>query len=350
MTSGRQREAASEKERRSVLEAALARLPRVRLAVLPTPLEECPHLSAALGGPRILIKRDDLTGLAFGGNKTRQFEYVLGQACAEGADVLLATSSVDSNLCRQTAAAASKLGMRAILLLRGKEPAVRQGNLFLDYLLGADVRFVDTNDLSVADEMVAETAAELRRQGHKPFIVNRGWLLGPRGVAAYANCALELADQMRVQGVVPDYIYLVCGSTTQAGLMLGLKWLGILPQVVGINLELRRPPHELIVPIARETANLLGIDAALLPEEVNGLDDYIGPGYGILTQEVVAAIRLLARTEGILVDPVYTGKALSGLIGDIKRQRVKPGQTVVFLHTGGTPALFAHAQQLMSHV
>ena len=347
MTDSVQADQLSEMERRSALEAAIARLPRVHLAALPTPLEECPRLSMALGGPRILVKRDDLTGLAFGGNKTRQLEFVLGKACAQGTDVVLASSAVQSNLCRQVAAAASKLGLRAILLLRGKEPLVRQGNLLLDYLLGAEVRFIDTNDLMAADAAMVELAAELEREGHRPFIVNRGWPLGPEGVAAYANCALELASQMRAQGVNPDYVYLVCGSTTQAGLTLGLKWLDVQVKVVGINLEPRKPPHELIVPLAREGAELLGLDVGLVPEEVNGVDDYIGPGYGVLTEEVKEAIHLFARTEGILVDPAYTGKALLGLIGDIRRRRVKAGQTVVFLHTGGTPGLFNYAEQLM---
>ena len=346
MKESKQGQTVFDKERRAALEAAIGRLPRTRLAALPTPLEECPRLSAALGEARVFIKRDDLTGLAFGGNKSRQLEFVLGQAQAEGVDVLLATAAIQSNLCRQVAAAACKLGMRCVLVLRGQEPPARQGNLLLDQLLGADVRFVDTADLSVTDEVLRQIALVMRREGHKPLIINRGWTLGPYGAAGYVNCALELSDQMQAQGIAANYVYLVCGSTTHAGLLLGLKWLGVQTRVVGINLAPRRPAHELIVPIGRETAELLGIDTALLPEEVRAVDDYVGGGYGVLTEEVVEAVRLLARTEGILVDPVYTGKALSGLIGDVRRGRIGPGETAVFLHTGGTPALFAYAQQL----
>jgi len=328
------------------LRSAIERLPRVRLACLPTPLQDCPRLTEALGGPRILIKRDDLTGLAFGGNKTRQLEFTLGPAVEEGADVLVHGAASQSNQSRQTSAAAAKLGMKAVIVARkDARSEVVQGNLLLDYLLGAEVRITEGSRQGEVKQQVME---EFRAKGHRPYeITSHNWTLG---TVAYVNCALELCDQFEEQDVWPDYVFLASGNHGVVGLTLGAKVLRAGFKPVGMRPgggdDARIRPS--LADLANEVAALLGLDVEVSEDEIESVGVYAGEGYGVVTDACLEALHLVARTEGIVLDPVYTGKAMSGLIDRIRQGEIREDQTVVFLHTGGTPGVFAYAKELVS--
>jgi len=331
--------------RKKELRELLERLPRIELAKLPTPLEEVPRFSAALGGPRILIKRDDLTGLAFGGNKTRMVEFLMADVREKGADVLIVGSSAQSNWCRQAAAAASKLGLKAILLLhKGRRSDKIHGNLLLDHLLGADVRLLDGNPK--APGIMEEVVEEFRRKGHNPYFI-RGSAL-PLSAISYVNATLELHDQLDEWNLRADYIFLASASSTQAGLVLGAKCLQVSWRVVGIcPSRTDEGIHASIAQLANGAAKILGLGIRVEPEEiVNYHDEYVGKGYGRMTKAGREAIDLLARTEGILLEPCYTAKAMAALIDQIRRGVIDPGETVIFLHTGGTPLLFTYGEEL----
>jgi 1-aminocyclopropane-1-carboxylate deaminase/D-cysteine desulfhydrase-like pyridoxal-dependent ACC family enzyme len=315
--------------RAAALRTRLAQLPRERLAHLPTPLDELPRFSAALGGPRILCKRDDLTGLALGGNKTRQLEYLLGGAREAGAEVVVVGAGAQSNLCRQTAAAAARLGLEAVLVLWGPPESPRQGNLLLDEISDA----------------IDRTAEELRRQGRRPWVVKGS---GAGATIAYVAGALELADQLQERGIQANYVYLSAGGATQAGLVLAARHLGLPWHVVGVTpIIWQEGVRRRIAEEANAAAAQLGLAERIEPDDLDNREQYVGPGgYGSVTPEGVAALALLARTEGILLDPVYTAKALAALIDDVRAGTIRRDQTVVFLHTGGLPGLFYHAEEV----
>jgi D-cysteine desulfhydrase family pyridoxal phosphate-dependent enzyme len=325
----------------------IGNLPRVTLAHLPTPLEEAPRLTEFLRGPRIWLKRDDLTGLALGGNKARKLEFLLGQARAQGCDVVITVGAVQSNHARMTAAAARRLGMDVVVVLNGEDPGLAQGNLLLDRIFGADVRIVQTDDDYVLMGVVDDVARQLRREGRRPYIIPRGGS-NAYGAAAYMAAALELLTQANQRGVRVDAI--VHASTsggTQSGLYTGTKVTESGVQVIGISAG---PKKEVVarrvLGIVEELAALLELRWRPHPDDIIVHDEFVGERYGVPTAECLEAIRLLARTEGVLLDPVYTGKALAGLRGLIAAERFRPGQNVVFWHTGGQPALFAHAAAL----
>jgi D-cysteine desulfhydrase family pyridoxal phosphate-dependent enzyme len=325
----------------------LGKFPRVRLASLPTPLEEMPRLTEILGGPRLLIKRDDLTGLALGGNKARKLEFLLGEARASGADVVVTTGALQSNHARITAAAARKLGMRAVLVLSGEEPAEYQGNLLLDIIFGAEVRVIQSEEEYVLLATMEDVARELSREGHRPYLIPTGGSTA-LGVCAYIEAAMELLLQANGMGVAVDAIvHATSSGGTQAGLFVGMKLAQARVQLVGISAG---PPREVVerrvTALVDDVSRLLRLDLRGHPDDLIVLDGYVGEGYGIPSPECLEAIRLVARTEGILLDPVYTGKAMAGLIDWIRQGRFEPSQTVVFWHTGGVPALFAHARVL----
>ncbi len=322
----------------------LGNLPRVKLAHLPTPLEEAPRLTEYLGGPRLWVKRDDLTGLAIGGNKARKLEFLMGQARAEGADVVITVGAVQSNHCRMTAAAAKRLGLDAIVVLNGEEPQSRQGNLLLDSIFGAEIRIVQTDDDYILMGVVEDLARQLRRDGRHPYIIPRGGS-NALGAAAYLEASLEMLAQANSLGIRVDAI--VHASTsggTQSGLYTGTKMTESGVQVIGISAG---PTREIVTKrvlgIVSELTGMLELRWRPHPDDLLVYDDFVGERYGVPTLECLDAIRLMARTEGILLDPVYTGKALAGLIGLIRQERFGRDQTVVFWHTGGQPALFAHA-------
>lgn len=332
------------------LEARLARLPRVGLAHLPTPLEEAPRLSAQLGGPRILIKRDDLTGLALGGNKPRKLEFLMGDALARGADAIVISAAAQSNMVRMTSAAAAKLGLDIYPVLRGTPDAEVQGNLLLDHVFGAHITFIDTADpysqLSV--DTMQRVMTELQARGRKPYLIDMRYESGPLAAIGFVAASVEIARQLAELDVQPSHLFLGTGSgTTQAGLILGAALLGLPYRVVGISVQQpadRMTPR--IVDKARGAARLLDAEASGLHVPAVVDDEYIGQAYGTPTDAGTEALKLLARQEGIILDPVYTAKALSGLIGWIRQGRLSRHDTVVFLHTGGAPALFAHGHLL----
>ena len=319
---------------------------RIALAQLPTPLERLPHFSAALGGPEVWIKRDDQTGLATGGNKTRKLELLLAEAREQGAQVVLTVGAIQSNHCRQTAAAAARAGLDCLLVLRGQAPPRQQwtGNLLLDDLLGARLRWA--GDQEPLDVLAAATAEEAAA-GRKPYPIPYGGSNG-LGAAAYALAFQEAWQQMEAAGLTFDRVLFASSSGgTQAGLVVGARACGFQGQVLGISVDktgghLRETVAELLAP----TAAHLGLDLEMGPDDVEIDDRYIGAGYAVLTAAEREAIQLLARNEGILLDPVYTGKAMAGLIALVRRGEIGRGERVLFWHTGGTPALFAYAAEL----
>jgi len=328
----------------------LAALPRFRLAPLPTPLEEAPRLARALAGegagPRVFVKRDDLTGLAMGGNKVRKLEYHLGDALAQGCDVLVTSGSIQSNHCRVTAAAARKAGLDAVLVLRPGESEALQGNLLLDRLLGARVRIAPGPGAAAVDAAIAEEMETLRLEGRRPYLVPKG-ASTVLGAAAYLEAFMELLSQTLVLGVGVDAIVFCTGSGgTHAGLLAGAALTQSAVDVVGISDGTSRA--ELVPAIGTLIGGLadrLRVRIGVAADEIEVLEAY-GGTYGVPTRECAAAIRLAARTEGLVLDPVYTGKAMAGLADLVRRRRWRDGQTVVFWHTGGQPALFAYAADL----
>lgn len=324
--------------------------PRVRLVNLPTPLQEAPRLRAALGGaeqcPKILIKRDDLTGLAFGGNKGRKLEFLVADALAQGATWLITAGAAQSNHARMTAAAARLAGLNATLVLSAKdEQPTTQGNLLLDRLLDAEVRIVPTG--TDMDAAMVEVADELRAAGEEPYIIPVGGS-NAVGTLGYVAATLELTEQLFAQGEGPSRLYYANGSRgTQAGLVLGAKLYGAPYTVHGIavspgDAEKRQRAAE----IANEAAERLGVAARVTEDDLLNDDGQIGEGYGIPTEGCLEAIHLLARHEAVFLDPVYSGKAMAGLIADIRSGAITPSETVIFVHTGGTPALFAQVDRL----
>ncbi len=322
----------------------LGRLPRLKIAALPTPLEEAPSLSAYLGGPRIMFKRDDITGLAFGGNKVRKIEYLMGEAVDRGCDVVVTVGAVQSNHARVTAAAARRLGLDSVVVLHGEEPAQRQGNLLLDAIFGADIRIVNTDDEYVLMGVVEDVARDLRRQGRSPYVIPRGGATA-LGAAAFVNAGLELLDQLNGRGIRADaVVHASTSGGTQAGLYTAMKVTQSGIQVLGISAG---PPREVVTSRVRgltaDLITLLGLDWRPHPDDIVVTDEYLGERYGVPTPACLDAMRLVARTEGILLDPVYTGKAMAGLIDLVRRGQFAADQTVVFWHTGGQPAIFAYA-------
>lgn len=321
------------------------RLPRVRLGFLPTPLEELPHLTRALGGPRLFIKRDDQTGLAGGGNKTRKLEFAVAEALNQGADTLVTVGGVQSNHCRQTAAAAARCGLRCVVFLRGHPPAAANGNLLLDYLLGARVVFSgDRTRESVAEDVIKEQ----QTAGHRPYFIPVG-ASNETGALGFVAALEELDGQLKEQKLQVDRV--VFGSSsfgTQAGLCVGAKAVGFKGQIAAVAIDSSHAElQEGVAAIADATARRLGLPLPCRPEEVVGFDGYLGAGYAIMGEPEKEAISLVARTEGILLDPVYTGRAMAGLIDLVRKGEFTKSETIVFWHTGGSAALFAYAAQLL---
>lgn len=308
---------------------------KIHLAHLPTPVEALPRLSAYLGGPEVLVKRDDLTGLAFGGNKTRKLEYLLARAREARARTLITTGAVQSNHCRQTAAAAARAGLPCILVLSGSPPEQKSGNLLLDHLLGAEIVWTDHKD---RDKTLQEVFEAAQAAGRDPFLIPYGGS-NPAGAIAYAYALQELLNQ----DIQPDWILFASSSGgTQAGLLVGARLFGYTGRILGISVD--QPAAVLmgrIKELASQTAAYLGEKMTFSDEEVLVNEDYLGGGYGVMGETELEAIHLFARLEGLLLDPVYTGRAAGGLISLARSGFFKPGQKVLFWHTGGTPALFA---------
>jgi D-cysteine desulfhydrase family pyridoxal phosphate-dependent enzyme len=326
--------------------ALAASLARVALGTFPTPLEHAPRLTKALGGPSIWIKREDMSGLALGGNKTRQLEVLMADALAEGADTVVVTAAAQSNFCRTTAAAAAKLGLRAVLLLRGAASEPRVGNLLLDELLGAEIEFIATTDPydPAVPARLDAIVQRLRAEGRHPKLLHVVGAAGTLAAAAYVPFAEELTGQFAANGIAPSAIYVTAGSgLTMAGLSAGLAALGSPARVIGVsaqqNADFLRP---IVHRRAGEVAALLGLTAKLEAADIEIDDTQLGAGYGVATEATVRTIELAARTEALLLDPVYTGKCMAGLIAHIEAGRWTRDHTVVFVHSGGAPGLFAY--------
>jgi L-cysteate sulfo-lyase len=332
----------------------LSRFPRVSLGHMNTPLEPLPCLSALLGGPNLWIKRDDCTGLATGGNKTRKLEFLMADALNQGADTIITQGATQSNHARQTVAAAVKLGMKSIVLLEDRTGStnpdyLNSGNVFFDRLMGAPTRtYAGGTDMNAAMKVVAD---EVRAEGGKPYVIVGG---GSNAIGAlgYVNCAFEIVAQANAQQLVVDCVVHATGSAgTQAGLVAGFEGMRSGIDVLGIGVRAPREQQEnSVFKLASETADLLGMPGAVARERVMANCDYVGPGYGKPTPGMVEAVTMLARTDAILLDPVYTGKGMAGLIDLVRKGHFKKGQNIVFVHTGGAVALYGYMDAFQSEL
>lgn len=328
----------------------LSRFPRVSLAHLPTPLEHLPRLSKHLGGPEIYVKRDDCTGLGTGGNKTRKLEFLMADALQKKADVVITQGAVQSNHARQTAAAACKLGMACELVFEKRvadapEAYLTSGNVLLDRIYGARIAEVDKgSDMNAAMERVA---ADLRAKGKTPYIIPGGGS-NPIGALGYVDCALEFLSQANRDGIIIDHVVHATGSAgTQAGLIVGLKASHANIPLLGIGVNApKTEQEEKVYKLAVETADYVGAAGIVTRDDIVANCDYVGAGYGVPTEGMNEAVLLLARLEGILFDPVYSGKGLAGMIDLIGKGFFSDAKNIVFVHTGGSAGLFGYSSLL----
>jgi L-cysteate sulfo-lyase len=326
----------------------IERVPRFLLAQLPTPVEPLLRLSTALGGPNLLIKRDDQTGLALGGNKTRKLEFLVGQASEQKADTLVTIGAAQSNHCRQTAAAAAKAGLKCELILNGQRPATPNGNLLLNELFGAREHWINRSDRATKLRQVSENISS---RGGKPYVIPVG---GSNGIGAtgYVVAMIELMEQLDASKQRVDHIVFGTSSGgTQAGIILGARVAGYKGKLHGLSIDKDDPEHfeyeSEVATIAKDCAAYIGSEAQFTKEDIHVVYGYKGEGYGVVGDLEREAIRMMARYEGIILDPVYAGRAFGGLVDLIRRGIFKQGETVLFWHTGGTPALFAYADEVI---
>ncbi len=313
---------------------------RQSFAQLPTPLGELRNLSRHLGGARIFIKRDDLTGLGGGGNKVRKLEFLVADALLKKADTLITVGAVQSNHCRQTAAAAAKTGLRCILVLRGHPPANPTGNVLLDHILGADIRW--SGERTREEVMEEVTAAEIAA-GRNPYPIPLGGSI-PLGALGFAMAMKELTEQTDVK--FDRIVFASSSGGTHAGLVAGAFAMGYKGEVLGISVDEELGSlQRLVAGIASGAAGLLGSAHQFVPGEIRANADYLGGGYAVMGPPEREAIELFARCEGLILDPVYTGRAAAGMIDLIRRGKIGKNETVLFWHTGGIPALYAYASQ-----
>lgn len=321
-------------------------IPRVKLTQLPTPLEEAPRLAAELGLRRLLVKRDDCTTLALGGNKARKLEYLMADALAQNADVVLTDGGPQSNHARMTAGAARKVGIeRCILFLGGPGFDRFYGNLLLDVILGAEIRFMEDATLNDMEEAMQREADKLRAEGHRPYVIPIGGST-PLGMLGYVAAMRELAEQLPEEDKAPQVFVAVGSAGTVSGCTLGIRLFLPGAQLTGISVARKsKPLREMSAELVNGAATIIGAQAAVGPDDITINDNYYGERYGIPTEAGNQAILAAARTEGLILDPVYTGKAMSGLIDMARRGLIDRDRTVVFIHTGGSPALMAFEEQ-----
>ena len=329
----------------------LAKFPRRRYTVGATPIEKLENFSKALGGPTIYIKRDDLLGLTSGGNKTRKLEFLMADALAKGADTILTCGAVQSNHCRLTLAAAVKEGLKCQLILEERvkdsyKPEA-SGNNFLFNLLGVEKTYVVPGGSDMLGEL-EKLAEKLRAEGRKPYVIPGGGS-NPLGALGYVACAEEIMGQLFEQGIKIDHMVVPSGSTgTHAGIVAGMTGVNANIPVTGVSVNRKKDIQKAaVLKLVRGVAELAGIHNEITDDLVEVRDEFVGPGYSLPTGTMVEAVQLLARTEGILLDPVYTGKAMAGLIGMIREGKFKKGDNVLFLHTGGSPALYAYTNVML---
>lgn len=325
----------------------LDKIPRVRINFLPTPLAELKRLGSILEGPRIFVKRDDLTGLAMGGNKTRKLEFLLGDALSQNCDTVITGGAIQSNHCRQTAGAAAAVGLECHLALGGEQPVFAEGNLLLDYLFGAVVHWCGEERKG---ERIPEIAANLRSQGRRPYIIPYG---GSNAVGAmgFVAAVAELKEQLAARGVKIDYLIFPSSSGgTHAGMTVGVDLYDLSTNVIGIAIDRQepgKPPYESeLALLANQVCERLGTEPGYAAEDFIVRYNYFGGGYGVVGELEREAIRLTGKHEGILLDPVYTARAMGGMVDMIRNKELRPSDAVLFWHTGGIPALFGYAQEL----
>lgn len=329
----------------------LAKFPRRRYTEGQTPIEKLENISKVLGGPTIYIKRDDLLGLTSGGNKTRKLEFLMADAIAKGADTILTCGAVQSNHCRLTLSAAVKEGLKCQLILEERvkdsyNPEA-SGNNFLFNLLGVEAVRVVPGGSNMLEEL-EKLAEELRTQGRKPYIIPGGGS-NPIGATGYVACAEEIMSQLFDKGINIDHFVVPSGSAgTHAGIVAGMVGVNANIPITGISVNRNKKLQtEAVYKLAKETAKHVGVKEEITEDMVQVRDEFVGPGYSLPTGTMVEAVQLLARTEGILLDPVYTGKAFAGLVGMIREGKLKKGENVLFLHTGGSPALYAYTNVML---
>lgn len=327
------------------MSATAVKLSRCKLAHLPTPLEELRTLSTKLNGPKILIKRDDQTGLALGGNKVRKLEFLLADALAQGCDTLITLGAAQSNHCRQTAAAAAASGLKCELILNGKKPDLPQGNLFLDELFGATVHWIDRPQRATKS---AELMEQLKASGRKPYLIPVG---GSNGIGAlgYVTAMAELTEQLNGRHI-DRIVFGTSSGGTQAGMVVGARVAGFKGHLTAIGIDkddrdLNLYEQEL-ADIANDTATRLGIKDRFTQKDFEVIRGYAGAGYGVVGDLERNAIRTLAQTEGILLDPVYASRAFGAMLDMINKGQIAKTETILFWHTGGAPALFAYVKDL----
>ena len=313
----------------------------VELARLPTPIQRLERLSKELGGPEILIKRDDLTGCSLSGNKVRKLEFSVAEALRTKSDTLITCGAVQSNHARATAIVAARLGMSSLLVLRGTEEETPEANLFLDRLVGAEVRFITPEEYKVVDDIMADIARELERRGKKPYIIPEG-ASNEIGVWGYVKALKEIKEQLDEMDQRIDAIVIACGSGgTQTGLLLGKKLFGFRSSVYGISAgDDRGYLRERILRTCNKTGERFKLNIKVERDEIEVTDSYVGLGYGLSRPAEVETIEHLAQLEGLILDPVYTAKGMFGLCEEIRCGRFKAGQRILFIHTGGIFGLF----------
>jgi L-cysteate sulfo-lyase len=317
----------------------IGKLPRVKLTHLPTPVEHLPNLSKKLGGPDIYIKRDDMTGLATGGNKSRMLEFLIGDAIDMGSDVIVTGANPLSNHVRQTTAAAKKMGLDVVIATSGMIPEEINGNLLLTKLLGAEIRFVGGDEYGL-DLKMETIAKDMEESGQRPYVIHK-FCSVPKGCVGYVNAFMELDKQLKQMEIGIDEMVVSSAAGTYSGIFVGTKALNSDIGLTGIAISGKSDGwEERLADLINGTAAHIGLDYLCTPQDINVNLDYFGEGYAAPTEDMVEAIKLAARTDGVLLDPVYTGKGMSGLIDLVRKDIYKKGEKVLFWHTGGVPSLF----------
>ena len=323
---------------------ALLLLPRLELAKLPTPLDRVENLGKSLGNLDLWFKRDDLTGFGLGGNKVRSLEYLAADAMKVNSNILITGGSPGSNHVRTTMAVAAHLGLKGVAVLSGTRPSKTNGNLLLNQLLDAKLVFTGNPDRSYIDNYIEDEAERLRGKGESPYMIRRGGV-SSLGCIGYVSAAVEICSQLQSLNLNPDILLCATGcGVTQAGLLVGFKLMGLNCRLYGITVSRTRDECiAYIQQLINETEDVLGLDSRVKNDEIFVFDEYIGEGYSVPTSEGIDAIRLVAQTEGIFLDPIYTGKAMAGLTDLVKKDLIGSDNTVIFLHTGGSPSIFSNS-------
>jgi D-cysteine desulfhydrase len=321
--------------------------PRLKLAKLPTPLDRVKNLGKSLGNLDLWFKRDDLTGFGLGGNKVRSLEYLAADAMKKNSNILITGGSPGSNHVRTTMAVAAHLGLKGVAVLSGTQPSKANGNLLLDQLLGAKLVFTGNLDRSYIDNYIEEEAERLRGKGESPYMIRRGGV-SSLGCIGYVSAAMEICSQLQNLNLKPDILLCATGcGVTQAGLLVGFKLMGLNCKIYGITVS--RTRDECIAQIKQligETEETLGLNSKVPSNDIFVFDEYIGDGYTMPTSKGIEAIHLVAQTEGIFLDPIYTGKAMAGLTDLVKKGHIGLDQKVIFLHTGGSPSIFSFSSEI----